>query len=187
MPPEQIHEIRVIGFQSALGFSETSRHGWWPAATATSVLRLSVAVFIGCTSPAPPAPPPRPAVDLAASTDATWNAVIDLFVDRNIPIKTMDRASGFMSGELVPLAEEDARAWADCGTQLGPDPPATTGTFNILIRGDSSRASIRVTAKWIRDDRSEATRDARVCTTRSVWERGIEGAVRAKVEGRTGR
>ena len=49
-----------------------------------------------------------------------WNAVVDVFSERNIPIKTIDRTSGLIATEQLSVASStDTGGWADCGTTMG--------------------------------------------------------------------
>ena len=63
---------------------------------------LSLALVVGCTPP--PIAPPLQAAGINAGFDKTWNAVVDILAERNIPVKTMDRASGFVSAELATVS-----------------------------------------------------------------------------------
>jgi hypothetical protein len=53
---------------------------------------------------------------LRASFDDSWNAVIQTFFDRNIPVRTLEKASGLLeSDELRGEIGRDC----DCGSWLG--------------------------------------------------------------------
>lgn len=97
-------------------------------------------VIAGCSQP--PAPPaPRSGTEVNGSFGKTWDAVIDFFSSKNIQIKTVDRASGLIVAEPATVASNDAPGLADCGTIMGAPIRATAATWNVLVRGDSTRAT----------------------------------------------
>jgi hypothetical protein len=140
-------------------------------------------------------PTPSAGTEVAASFSATWDAVIDVFAERNIPIKTLDRQSGFIvaedarvvipptpvqspmrrSGNPTPVPE--GQDWADCGAFMGTKWQPNRVIYNILVRGDSTRAMVRANATWWHDRTSEFSEQ---CATRGVWEAGLEKSVRAR-------
>lgn len=99
-----------------------------------TVALLATAVVAGCAA-APIAPPaPRdPPTEVSASFGDTWDAVIDEFASQNIPIATIDRASGIVATTQlrVPAGQPEI---ADCGT-LGRNALwPTHATYNVLVR-----------------------------------------------------
>ncbi len=76
--------------------------------------------MLSCGSRVAYAPPAAPAVDatvvVAATLDDTWSAVIQTFFDKNIPVKTLEKASGILESD--DLHGELGRD-CDCGSWLG--------------------------------------------------------------------
>ncbi len=154
-----------------------------------------------CVSPpVPPVPAPtRDATPVAASFDATWNAVIDHFAATNIPISTIERASGIIATARLSVTREDAMVFADCGGRYPAEDletlqlsgvrlqrasmermfVASSVVYNVLVRGDGERSSVRVTASWDTDDPAAPFR----CETTGQWESDMEAAVRERAEG----
>lgn len=136
----------------------------------------------------PPEPAPeRGPTAVAAPFDATWNAVIDVFATRSIPIATIEKASGLIVAVPLPVGAEGA-GWADCGrSRFGKqlDPKPSRGEFNVVVRNEPAGSTVRVTMRWasISDHRQPVVRS---CETTGVWERDLESQVKAKAEGKTG-
>src|SRR5262249_15246197 len=94
---------------------------------------------------APLAPSPRNATQVQASFATTWSAAVDVFAESNVPIETIDRASGLLvPAPLLYLSESSDSTWADCGQALGglfkggyhpviPD----AARYNVRVKGDS--------------------------------------------------
>jgi hypothetical protein len=135
-------------------------------------------LLAGCTTYKPPPPPtPRDASLVTASMGQTWDAVIDLFATRNIPIRTIERASGLIVTDALSVGQE-GNTWASCGTRNGKVLPPDRATYNVLVRGDSTLATVRTTVLWAR------TADPIVpeCTSTFIWERALETDVKARAE-----
>lgn len=147
--------------------------------TAGKAAIAAVALLAAACVTAPKTAPERVATPVSASAGKTWDAVIDIFAERNIPIRTMERASGFIAAEPALVEQKDGERWADCGGALGIKLGAERATYNVLVRGDSAHATVRATVLW---DRPGA---AQGCTTRGVWEQDFEGAVKARAEATT--
>lgn len=142
--------------------------------------RLILLVLLAACVTAPATAPTREAAPVNASIGKTWDAVIDLFAEQNIPIRNMERASGFIAAEPALVTRADGEKWSDCGGALGVKLGATRATYNVLVRGDSSHATVRTTVLWERPGTSQA------CTTRGVWEQDFEASVKARAEAATG-
>jgi hypothetical protein len=134
---------------------------------------------LACASAPRPEPVTRVPTTVNASFNKTWDAVIDLFADRNIPIRTMDRASGFISAEPA-LAGSDEDAWAKCGG-FGMYGGPSSAVYNLLVRGDSTKSTVRMTVKWIHASRAPIDK-TRECSTTGVLEGLIESQVRTRAE-----
>src|SRR5450759_364363 len=109
------------------------------------IAAVGVVVLAGCIKPKAPAPPvPHSAMEVAAPAAKTWDAVIDVFASKNIPIKTMDHSSGFIAAEEMrvprPQKRGEASPYADCGTMNRIPQVPTHANYNIRVKGDSTRS-----------------------------------------------
>jgi hypothetical protein len=135
----------------------------------------------GCVGTAPViSETPRPPLEVQAPFAKTWDAVIERFADRLIPITTIDRSSGFIAAGTLRTPSY-ADAWADCGRdpQRVPYVPASV-TYNVLVRGDSMTSTVRVTALWLPPSTAQFR-----CVSTGVWEGQFERDVAARAEGRS--
>jgi len=135
----------------------------------------------------PPAPAPREATRVDASVGHTWDAVIDLFAARNIPIRTIERASGLIASDLLGVNEVDEKEgnWGSCGTVNGERIAPNYAIYNVLVRGDSATATVRTTVRW--SHVLEKSPRPRECTSTYVWERDLEQGVKERAETAQGR
>jgi hypothetical protein len=124
---------------------------------------------------------PIPAATVHASFGRVWNAVIDIFADQNLPIRTIDRSSGFIATDDLRVAVEERTAlrWADCGMDSFGAIPAGHATYNVVVRGDSITSIVRVTVRWtgIANNRNPVE-----CVSRGLWERDFEDEVKERAE-----
>jgi hypothetical protein len=116
----------------------------------------------------------------------TWDAVIDLFAARTIPIRTIERASGIIVTEQLSVGPEGL-TWADCGKEKSVNGTVhlrpNYGTYNVLVREDSTHSSVKVTVRWVysylgRTMESSVTE----CSTKHVFERVLEADAKARAE-----
>jgi hypothetical protein len=134
------------------------------------------------TPPAPPAPP-RPAMEIVAPFGRTWDAVIDEFAAQNIPIRTMERASGFIATEQLSVPRTTEKL-ADCGTDVGVALIPHRATYNVLVRGDSTRSTVKVTVRWTSGGLTYDNVTAPIeCSTTGLWETRAETAIKERAEG----
>jgi hypothetical protein len=148
-------------------------------------------VSLACVHPgavlAPPAAPAREPKQVEASFNRTWNAVLERFAEDRIPIRTLAKASGFVVTEQMPVPHSmnEEADWADCGTApfVGRLYP-TAASYNILVRGDSTRATIKASVRWTTPVGSEEYTADRECTTTGNWEAALEEGIAARAEGR---
>ena len=138
-------------------------------------------LLAGCTSRTPPATPaPRVATQVGASMRHTWDAVIDVLAARNIPIRTVDRASGLVVTDALSIGQGEGRDWADCGQvnqfNILPD----NATYNVLVRGDSSASTVKATVRWTHWSKETISHEE--CSTTHVWEREFEAEVKHRAE-----
>jgi hypothetical protein len=138
-----------------------------------------VPLLLGCYGYKPPAPPsPHDGTPVTASTARTWDAVIDIFASRNIPIRTIERVSGIIATEELSVGPE-GRRWADCGTSGGGRLRPDHATYNVLVRGDSATATVKATVRWVGSGEKEGPIE---CSTTHVWEQDFEYDVKARAE-----
>ena len=148
------------------------------------LVRAAACVLVaGCTTYKPPPPPtPRDASLVTASMGQTWDAVIDLFATRNIPIRTIERASGLIVTDALRVGQE-GNTYASCGTVNGKVLAPDRATYNVLVRGDSSMATVRTTVLWTRT----AEPIVPECTSTFIWERAWRPTSRRARSGRAAR
>ena len=139
--------------------------------------------LVACAHPNPPAPPaPVPTMAVNASFGRTWDAAIDVFAAQNVPIQTLDRSSGLIVAQPLSIAMSDqsiSTAWADCGdngqhVRFVP----SMAYYNVLVRGDSTHATVHVTAKWVSVGGGRTVS----CSTKGVFEINFETLVKQKAE-----
>jgi hypothetical protein len=141
-------------------------------------------VMLACAACAPqqlPAPVTVAPTPVHAPFAATWNAVIDVLASQNIPISTMERASGFVA-TAPPMVGRDGKAWAECGNQgiahLDPD----RATYNVRVRETGDSSTVQATVRFTSG--SGVGFDLmRECSTKGVWEQQFAEAVKAHAEG----
>jgi hypothetical protein len=134
----------------------------------------------GCASGPSTTVEPRQATPVSAGHSRTWDAVVDVFADRNIAIRTMDRSSGFIATEELHVRPSEGLEWADCGKNLGGAIGPTRAVYNVLVRGDSSAPTVKATVRWgaLRKD------NLIECTTKGTWESDAESEVKRRAESR---
>ena len=145
-------------------------------------MRALVAVLLlgtACGGYRPPeAPEPRDATPVNASVARAWDAVVDQFATRNIPIQTIDRASGLIVTDQLAVGRE-GRSWADCGKAHGRAYRPNAASYNVLVRGDSSAATVKATVRWTLADLEG---NSVQCVTTHAWEREFEALVKEQAE-----
>lgn len=140
--------------------------------------RFLFLVLISACATLPPPAPTRPDTEINASFGKTWDAVVDYFARSSIPVKTIDRSSGLIAAETTRLAGDNG-PYATCANELRYFAPEGA-SFNALIRGDSTRSTVRVTATWLSSGGGAVGIQ---CQTTDLWEKNFEAAIKAKAEG----
>jgi len=142
---------------------------------------LCCGLALGCVYPPSTTATPRSPTYVAASFAKNWDAVIDAFAERNIPLRTLDRSSGFAATD--ELGADGSARWADCGSDaIHGDVGPRHAIWNVRLKGDSTAALILVTARWWMF-RGKGTNVSRVdCVTTGAWEREAEEAIRDRAE-----
>jgi hypothetical protein len=148
------------------------------------LIPLAILTVVGCATPAIAPPTPRATMDVGASFGRTWDAVIEQFAERNIPIKTLDRTSGLIATDNLEVGRS-LRDAADCGKDWAGSTSIyrpTNVSYNVLVRGDSNRSSVRVNARWIRIGNGRSLlgtgQTTEECSTRGTWEYSLEEGIK---------
>jgi hypothetical protein len=152
---------------------------------------LAVVFVAACATPVPPPPAPqaRPAVPVTASFAKTWQSAVDVFADKNVGIRTIDRSSGLIVADPVSVpfnVRELSKpgGLADCGRDmLAHYVPPSLAVYNVRVRGDSTSSSVLVTVRWTTTLSNAANKEV-VCASTGAWEENFEKAVKDKAEGR---
>ncbi len=138
---------------------------------------------LGCAAAKAPQPvtlaSSRGITNVQGSFGRTWDAVIDVFGERNIPIKQMERASGFIATDNLALGREDQRSakfWATCERRL----PPTHAVYNVIVRGDSTNTTVKVNVKWERTVGRQIQGTS--CESTRAWEICAEDDIKARAE-----
>lgn len=150
---------------------------------------IGITVLLAACAPQPPRPDvERDGTSVRAPMAKTWDAVIDLFARRNIPIKTIDRSSGLIVTELMQARSAESQSYADCGTnamsnaRLGP----THGSWNILVRGDTATSVVKVTPRFVRQGESRVLFSGKQvvedCSTTGILEGHLESEIKGLAE-----
>ncbi|MCC5980108.1 MAG: hypothetical protein JJU26_00140 [Oceanicaulis sp.] len=86
-----------------------------------------------------------------AGFSETWDALIEYFSSRNIPIRTIDRSSGVLYAERMGDPGEPAEflEYADCGTHGLASVASSNMSLNVYVRSESDdRTRVTVTADF---------------------------------------
>ena len=91
----------------------------------------------------------RTGTSVNAPAQRTWDAVVALYGDQNLPIQTMDLAAGQIVGGASTVTDKIAKPERyDCGTGVQGTNPARRVFYNAVVRGDSTRSTVQMTARW---------------------------------------
>jgi len=143
-----------------------------------------------------PVLPPTP---MAANFDRAWDAAVGWFAERNIPIQTIEKASGIIVADVnirylpnrVDVLDKNGKrqswkqsapVYADCG---GPssgwqfDP--TSMIYNIRVKGDGAASSVQVNARYVTEGNANHAHFA-ACSSTGKWEDEIQAYIKQKAE-----
>lgn len=136
--------------------------------------------------------PPKPAVrraptEVAATYGRAWEAAIEELADFNAPITQLHRESGYLNTDMVRVAAASKDTLAECWRIkrfFGGDSlvQPTNALYNVVVRGDSSRAWVKVNARWVHILFTGAGPLTTTCESRGVWERRTEAAIKGRAE-----
>jgi hypothetical protein len=108
-----------------------------------------------------------------ASYDKTWEALIDLFAERQWPIVTIAKDSGIITTDWLKLTKEDD-SYADCGRGAPlADDFGLAVRFNVRLKSDGASSTVTVNAGF-RRARSSGTVD---CYSTGAVEALIHGEI----------
>ena len=138
-----------------------------------------VAGLGGCFGYNPPSisPMSRPALPVRASFSKTWNAAIDLMAEASPKVGEVDRSSGLIVATGYLRTSDPDTLWADCGSNANGVVYPTAMSFNIVIHGDSSSATVHANAFWENGPLLIG------CVSRGNWEGALEKAIKSRAEG----
>lgn len=147
---------------------------------------------LGCVKYLPPTIAPAPnTFQIAGPVAQTWDAVVEFFAVQLIPVRTIERASGYVAAERLGIAssrdESFARSLADCGVLLGEggrriEYYPSSALFNVLVRGDSLTSSVRVTIDFVSWENPQTEMRRRPCVSKGRYESMIAEYVRERVQ-----
>lgn len=139
-------------------------------------------LLTGCVQLVPPqAAVPRAATMVTAKKEKVWDAVIEVFAEMNIAIRTIDRASGFLAAEPSAVDFRAGPSLADCGSVIGRHIPPDRAAYNVLVRDDGQGATVKVTVAFNQGGTPMDPTQIN-CTSRGVWESAFEEKVKRLAE-----
>jgi hypothetical protein len=104
--------------------------------------------------------------------------VLEAFARRNIPIRTVEPASGLVVTDELRVGPE-GRDFADCGKLSGERLRPNFARYNALVRGDSAGSTVKVTVAWAHTGGNHTVND---CATTHRFEQGFEEEVKGRAE-----
>jgi hypothetical protein len=155
-----------------------TRHTFFAAAG------LACALLAACVRLPEPTSAPRPPAPISASVDRTWDAVIDQLGQQNIPLRSMERASGFIATHTIAMqgVTTEPTKWADCGTFASFHFAPTAVEYVILVRGDSTSASVRSIARYLLVKNDGISTAPTECVSNGAFEAAFDASVKARAE-----
>jgi hypothetical protein len=125
-------------------------------------------------------------MEVVAPFGKTWDATIDMFATRTIQIKTLDRSSGLIVAE--PQTVSEYSDFADCGSFMYAPIKPSAATWNVLVRGDSSKSTVRATVRFVSVRANPMALSAKAepvtvdCSSNGSWETQFERAIKETAE-----
>lgn len=152
-------------------------------------------VLLGCASLARPLPDRKP-TDVYASFNKTWGAAVEYLERSGRSVDTTGRALGIITADATTIPSDKSH-FGLCGNSvidhywLGEEGgwetarqyegPPVGAPFTAIVRGDSARATVSVTAYWIDVSGKEIKCSV---SSKTWWEQGSEEAIRTQAETR---
>ena len=123
---------------------------------------------------------------VAAPFDLTWAAVEKVVRGDRIhdPLRVVEEAAGYRKARwTMRIPSEDFRAasWASCQSGAEAAVAPRSGVVTLVVRGDSTGATVAVSVEWSAQDPNEMQR-VMVCRTFEEYEKDIEKNVRKTAE-----
>jgi hypothetical protein len=148
----------------------------------------------GCASLSRPLPERRP-TQVYAPFSKTWGAAVDYFARSGVSVDTTDRSTGIIRADTTTMPADKSH-FGLCGNSglefyweedrgfywtRGHWERPFGAPFTAIVHGDSTRATVTVTADWI-DAHGKQVK----CSTsyKTGWEQETEAAIKTKAEGR---
>jgi hypothetical protein len=147
----------------------------------------------GCATLSRPLPERRP-TQVYASFSKTWGAAVDYFARSGVSVDTTDRLSGIIRADATTMPLDESH-FGLCGNSV-PVPSWSKyvgfywtrkygerpfgAPFTAIVHGDSTRATVSVTADWIDTHGKQIKCSA---SLKTGWEQQTEGAIKTKAEG----
>ena len=157
------------------------------------MMLVGLMMVMACSQTVPPVQTlQRQGTEINASVGKTWDETINQFANFNIPIATLERASGFVATKELNANVDTT--YYDCGKQTGGIDgdlryPASRVSYNVRVLGDSTHATVKVTAEYTSDYAKTgflATTPGpsihRDCSSKGKFEQSFEQAVRVGAE-----
>lgn len=141
-------------------------------------MRRTLFAVLSCAACYTPPPTVTVApVELAASYDRTWDAVVQALAEQGIPVATIDKASGVLTSAPVKVESVNASRWGHCGSDPAIPMRVTDATVSVLVRGTATATTVRLSPRWS----MVSGENAMVCATTGVWERELEAQIRTRL------
>lgn len=123
-----------------------------------AVLMLAGSVFAGCHWGRHEALAPGDfdrETTIPADIEAVWNAVIDVFGERDLAIDRMERASGFIGTDWMTsgwVTSAPHVGYLDCSGKMSfgkpVRPSAHEGRFNVVVRESDDEVVLKINSIW---------------------------------------
>lgn len=125
-------------------------------------------------------PPTREPTRVDAAFERTWAAAVTMLAERDIPIATIDKASGLIASKNVRLTDA-APDWTDCGHAGKMVLKADYARFTVLVGALGQQASsVHVTASF--EYEAPPAYGVVTCNSRGVWEAEAEAGIKGAAE-----
>lgn len=111
------------------------------------MLVIACVVAAAASASAPQSRKVNTTASVTAPYEQTWEAVIDLFSERNWAIQNMDRDSGLITTDWMSLGSE-AKTFADCGGSGLATVRETAVRFNVRVKPADDETSVAVNATF---------------------------------------
>lgn len=119
--------------------------------TLTIGATIAAALPIGCARPHVNAPAPAAESIVRVPFDVAWPRVIAFFANSNVPIQTLDKASGLIASQQLALSPYQRLTWVNCKsnffneiTAVASSGSSYSGNFNVLARSLGDSTYVRV-------------------------------------------